>query len=362
MKRLTIVVLVTMMCVVSANADVIAQYTFSGNASATTGANVTAGNFVVGSGLTGGDPYAGVSATASGCFFVRCNSTGMTDLAGAIADIDYISFTINVAAGYQMDLTSLTLQQGYTNNTSQTGKWVAADLLTSASGFTAADSVYHNQKNATTAQSGSTVYYDSWSVVSELSGAEFQGLTGSVEFRFYLTDNTNDTNIIHRFDNIVLNGSVTVGDLAPIVDAGSSYVTWLGNAATLALAGSVDDNGDGDVTDSDVVWSITASPPGSIPTLTKTSTDWANPTANFTPDLSIAGDYTIELTATDTAARTGSDTLVVQVAANACDATQLVDELSIYDVDDNCIIDLSDMAAFAAKWMSDRSLTGPLAY
>ncbi|HEG42619.1 MAG TPA: hypothetical protein ENH94_01070 [Phycisphaerales bacterium] len=78
--------------------------------------------------------------------------------------------------------------------------------------------------------------------------------------------------------------------------------------------------------------------------------------------MSIAGDYTIELTATDAAAQPGSDTLLVQVAADACEATQLADELSIYDVNENCIIDLSDMAAFAAKWMSDMSWTGPFAY
>ncbi len=150
-------------------------------------------------------------------------------------------------------------------------------------------------------------------------------------------------------------------DPVPIADAGLSYVTWLDNG-TLALAGTVDDRGEGDVINTDVVWSIKTSPPSSNPTLSKTSTDWANPTANFTPDLSVAGDYTIELTVTDAAAQPGSDTLLVQVAADACEATQLADELSIYDVNENCIIDLSDMAAFAAKWMSDMSWTGPFAY
>ena len=161
-------------------------------------------------------------------------------------------------------------------------------------------------------------------------------------------------------DNVVIS-VIAPPDLVPIADAGYSHVTWLDNG-TLALAGTVDDSGEGDVIDTDVVWSIKTSPPGSAATLTKTSTDWANPTANFTPDSGIVGDYTIELTATDAAAQPDYDTLVVQVAADRCDATWLADELSIYDVNENCIIDLSDMAAFAAKWMSDMSLTGPLAY
>ena len=122
----------------------------------------------------------------------------------------------------------------------------------------------------------------------------------------------------------------------------------------------MDDRGDGDVSNTDVVWSITASPSGSNAALTKTSTEWANPTADFTPD--IDGDYTIELTATDAAAQSGSDTLVVQVAADACQAAQLVDAISVYDDNGNCTIDLPDLAAFAAKWMSDKSLTGPVAY
>ena len=169
------------------------------------------------------------------------------------------------------------------------------------------------------------------------------------------------TNYITQLKDLVSNNP----DPAPIADAGYSYITWLGNGAILALAGTVDDSGEGDIIDTDVVWSIKTSPPGSAATLTKTSTDWANPTANFTPDSGIVGDYTIELTATDAAAQPDYDTLVVQVAADACEAAQLVDEPdepSIYDVDENCIIDLSDMAAFAAKWMSDMSLTGPLAY
>ncbi len=48
-------------------------------------------------------------------------------------------------------------------------------------------------------------------------------------------------------------------------------------------------NREGDVIDTDVVWSIKASPLGSAATLTKTSTDWANPTANFTPDSGCTG-------------------------------------------------------------------------
>ena len=240
-----------MMCSVS-QAAVIAEYNFGADLAATTeGANVTASDIGLSSGIAGAG-VAGRSSTDGGCLYVRCSGTGLTDLAGAIADIDYVSFTIDVAAGYEMDLTSLTLEQGYTNNTTYTGKFLTADLLTSVGGFTAADGVSSITSYATTPQSGFTVYYQSWTIDSEFSGVEFQGLTGSTEFRFYLTDNTNSADIIHRFDDIVLNGTVTVSNPAPIVDAGYSYVTWLDNG-TLALAGTVDDSGQGDVINTDVI-------------------------------------------------------------------------------------------------------------
>ena len=149
-----------------------------------------------------------------------------------------------------------------------------------------------------------------------------------------------------------------------MVDAGYNYVTWLDNSK-LTLAGTVNDYGQGNVVDEDVVWSIEASPAGSASVLTKTSTDWANPTADFTPDSSVAGDYTIRLTATDTSVQSGSDTLTVRVAADACGAAQLDPNWNgydNYDVNENCVIDLPDFASLAAEWLNDRQLSIYVAY
>ncbi len=205
MKKFVIVVLVSMVCSLSQGA-VIAEYSFGADLAATTeGANVTASDIGLSAGLAG---FGGRSSTAGGCFYARSSGTGVTDLAGAITDDDYLTFTIDVAPGYEMDVTSLTLQQGYSYNASYTGKWLTADLLTSVGGFTSVDGVSSITSYATTPQSGSAVYYQSWTIDSEFSGVEFQGLTGSTEFRFYLTDNTNSADIIHRMDDIVLNGTV----------------------------------------------------------------------------------------------------------------------------------------------------------
>ncbi len=111
-------------------------------------------------------------------------------------------------------------------------------------------------------------------------------------------------------------------DLAPIVDAGSNYITWLNNG-TIILSGNIQDNDEGDILNANVMWSIETSPVGSTPTLTKTSADWAHPAARFLADATIAGDYTIRLTAIDRSGQSGYDSLTVRVAGDACQAAQL---------------------------------------
>jgi len=149
----------------------------------------------------------------------------------------------------------------------------------------------------------------------------------------------------------------------PIVDAGNSYLTWLDDLPLTTLAGTVGDGPPGDVADVDVVWSITDQPGGSNPSVTKTSIDWANPTAEFTTDTT--GTYEITLTVTDSTGLVGSDTLEIPVVADACEAAQQVPgwvDFNPYDSDQNCVIDLIDYQAFAAQWLEDLRLTAPVAY
>jgi hypothetical protein len=153
-------------------------------------------------------------------------------------------------------------------------------------------------------------------------------------------------------------------DFPPTVDAGYSYITWLGNLPQL-LAGTVDDGGEGDVTDADVVWSIISGPSGAAATVVKTSTDPLQPTAMFTTDK--AGDYVIELTAADTNGSQGvqsaSDRLTVRVAADACAAQQMVQAgYNAADYDRNCVVDLADLSAFARQWLDDIRLSSSVPY
>ena len=90
--------------------------------------------------------------------------------------------------------------------------------------------------------------------------------------------------------------------------------------------------------------------------LTKTSTDPLAPVAVFTTDT--AGDYTLQLTATDGAGHSDSDTIVVRVAADTCAAAQLSSSwagFNYFDIDNNCIVDLYDFAEFTSVWLENIS-------
>ena len=100
-------------------------------------------------------------------------------------------------------------------------------------------------------------------------------------------------------------------------------------------------------------------------TLADTSTDPLNPTATLTTDY--AGNYVITLTATETSGnapdQSDSDTLTVRVAADACAAAKLNGAaLNVFDDDENCVVGLSDLAAFAVEWLKDVRLTAPAPY
>ncbi len=97
--------------------------------------------------------------------------------------------------------------------------------------------------------------------------------------------------------------------------------------------------------------------------VTKTSSDPLNPAAELTANY--PGEYTIQLAATDSAGQADSDTMVVNVAADACAAAQLSDswvEFNYFDLDQNCVVNLSDFAEFAVSWLEDISAVSVEAY
>lgn len=197
---------VGLMTSASLSATTIAQYTFASNLSATTeDANLTASAVTIGSGLAGDanrssgtfSLYARTSATAHG---------GTISLGSAIPGNDYFSFTVGADSGFEMDLTSFEFDLGYTRNGGYDNKNLRAYVLTSIDGFTTGGLIGY-ETVAIGANTSSAVYPNGTKTIS-LAGAQFQDITSNTEFRLYLSDDTNNSNVMHRIDNLTLNGEV----------------------------------------------------------------------------------------------------------------------------------------------------------
>lgn len=180
----------------AANGAVLAQYTFTGNSmtSSDPELNSTASDLGIGPGITVAYRSTGNPTPA---LEIPVAATAATE-GSAHDDGDYLTITITPAAGYQLNLTDLTADFGATYDTAGRGY----GLRTSVNGY--GSSVASVTQAANTGAAG-TYYPGSIS----LSGAAFQGLTGSVTLRITVFDSASSASNRNFFDNIVVNGTVT---------------------------------------------------------------------------------------------------------------------------------------------------------
>ena len=215
----------------SASAAVIAEYAFnSGSASATSSdANATAGDFTVGSGLTGTAGFSGTTNNAFARTTGTLGSGGSTSFANAQSANDYFTVTITPSAFFEMNLTSFSFDYGYSSNPGFTDgeNTLRAYITTSTDNH--ATFFNENTDGYTTitnpASTGSSVIYPN-SKSLDLSGAAFQNISTAFEFRIYLSDSYNETNLIHRLDNVFLNGTI-----AAVPEPSSVTLLGLGSLA-----------------------------------------------------------------------------------------------------------------------------------
>lgn len=172
------------------HAAVLANYNFnSGVASADTDAGSTAGNFS----STYPSANSGYSS-ASNNYFVRVQVTPL-----ALDPASYFSFSVTAVTGNVLNLTSLSLRSALSDNTSP--DFTGTIVIRSSVDNYAADIGTITQASADTAVFSSSGPFD-------LSGSQYQNLS-SISFRLYLfdtSDSTATTAIVHRVDDVVLNG------------------------------------------------------------------------------------------------------------------------------------------------------------
>ena len=143
-------------------------------------------------------------------------------------------------------------------------------------------------------------------------------------------------------------------DAPPVVEAGNNIITWLAKAqAGFALAGSVTDDGVSALT---IDWDAFELALGGAQTSKVAFTDAADPITTIT--ISDTGTYILGLSATDDIA-TVSDSVRIDVFTDVCEAAKATAgyQTNLYDVNEDCIVDVLDFRAFAADYLNSTALT-----
>jgi hypothetical protein len=143
------------------------------------------------------------------------------------------------------------------------------------------------------------------------------------------------------------------------VNAGPNIITWLdGGAAGVDLNGSVDcAMGSAAL----IEWSVLEQPAGSNVVIDDGLLETAS------ADFDTIGTYVLQLQGQDDSLPPyeGSDTMEVQVKADACEAAKANPNGYIplpHDTNNDCREDLLDFVPFAADWLKDYALTDNLEY
>jgi hypothetical protein len=165
-------------------------------------ANITGGNL----GFTGYTGTVGFSGTYDNGY-----ASGEIVDNGTLNVNEYFSFSVTIAAGYQLDLSSLTFTLGASTNTAPDGSYTTNAFVRSSLDLSTNLPIANNTAVIPAGSSAGGSFPNAQPVTVDLSS--LQGLTGSITFRLYFTDAMTGTGQSYdastRFDNLILNGDVT---------------------------------------------------------------------------------------------------------------------------------------------------------
>jgi C1A family cysteine protease len=160
------------------------------------------------------------------------------NLALAIANNDYMTFTVTPDSGVQMDLTRFTFRTFAKTMDNAAERWA---LFSSVDGFTDGTQITNGQTTVV------ATYVDN---IIDLPAASFQGLTTAVTFRLYIYGGNGSWSAATQFDKVVVTGSVTAEEAEePVVIAsifgGSLSLSWDGGGTYNVLTNASLLNADG---------------------------------------------------------------------------------------------------------------------
>lgn len=186
---------------VTSQAAVLAAYNFNTPGgtpiASTVDPKVTANDFITST----ADTNQGFSG--AGNVFIRSLATAATQ--SAALDSRYFAFTVSATSltdELDLDQLSATLTLTTDNTTSTTNNLY---LQSSVGGFGSSNPIISGTGTSLTRTTSGT---STSTATFDLTGVSFQGLSGDVEFRFYISDNVDENGKINRLDNVSLTGDV----------------------------------------------------------------------------------------------------------------------------------------------------------
>ena len=189
--------------------SIIASYEFTDGSAAATASDsdITASDFTLGAGLTEG------ISSSSDSIFVRSTETfgSMLSFTNARDNDDYFTVTFTAGTDISMDLTTFSYDYGYTSATGskELKSYVTTSINNHESFFTAGGANAISTVNTTVTSTATFPNALSLDLThADLNGA-YQNITTSIEFRIYFSDDHNNSQTIHRLDNVQLSGTLS---------------------------------------------------------------------------------------------------------------------------------------------------------
>jgi len=205
-----------------ASADLLAEWDFTTDVSASTLTGITALDAAKGAGITlangsgrsgGGQNLFVRSNTAfNGPVVTNGNRLDMNDEQSVVDADDYFQFTVGPEAGYTMNLESVTFDYFAQDVDENKGpvSFFKSFLRSSVDGYstTLESAVVTDVAGSTDADTGNSITIN----VQELLDSSFTGLTDDVMFRVYFHDSVDagSDGLIQRIDNFQVNGTVAI--------------------------------------------------------------------------------------------------------------------------------------------------------
>jgi hypothetical protein len=153
----------------------------------------------------GGGTYSGTYYISPGTACSADGTTTAADAATAVANGDYMGILISPVAGRSLTLTNFDFQAVYGNYQYQVPGAASAVVFVRSS----LDNFTTNVAEFVILPDN-LVFPNSWYSNYVALGSEFSNLPGQVEFRLYIYDDSNASQVCVRIDNLYFNGSTAV--------------------------------------------------------------------------------------------------------------------------------------------------------